>query len=195
MAGGRLPRGKLLKAVFFLVMLLVAFLVVLFVTSISYRVPSSAMEPTFHCAKPGSGCEAEHMDRILVSRFTYDFRDPRRGDVAAFHVPAAAVAACGAIGKGDVYLKRIVALPGERWREQNGVIYVDGERLAESYVEPDRRDTDSIPEKTVPDGEYLMLGDNRSASCDSRRFGTVPRDNLIGPVYAVYWPPGRIGFK
>jgi len=47
----------------------------------------------------------------------------------------------------------------------------------------------------VPDGQYLMLGDNRASSCDSRRWGTVPRKNLIGPVFAIYWPPGRIGFK
>src|SRR5262245_6628184 len=96
---------------------------------------SSAMEATFHCARPASGCEAGQMDRVLVSRFTYRFRDPRRGDIAAFHVPDAAVAACGAVGEGDVYLKRIVALPGERWREQNGFIYVNGKRLDEDNVE------------------------------------------------------------
>jgi signal peptidase I len=188
-------RRRLTKALISVVVLLLAFLVVLFVTSVAYRVPSSAMEPTFHCADPGSGCEADHMDRVLVSRFSYDIRDPHRGDVAAFHVPAAAGAACGAVGEGLVYLKRVVALPGERWREQDGFIYIDGKRLAEPYVKADRRDSETIPEKTVPDDEYIMLGDNRSSSCDSRRFGTVPRDNLIGPVYAVYWPPGRIGFR
>jgi signal peptidase I len=191
----RLPRGRLPKALFFLGLLVGAVLLLLFVTSIAYRLPSSAMEPTFHCAHPGSGCEAEHMDRVLVSRFTYDIRDPRRGDVAAFHVPAAAIAACGATDEDVVYLKRVVALPGERWREQSGFIYVDGRRLAEPYVERERRDAETIPGKTVPSDEYLMLGDNRSSSCDSRRFGTVPRHNLIGPVYAVYWPPGRIGFR
>ena len=196
MAGGRLPKGKLLKVVFFLVMLLAAFFVVLFVTSIAYRVPSSAMEPTFHCADPGSGCEADRMDRVLVSRFTYRFRDPRRGDVAAFHVSASVAAACGRVAeRGAVYLKRVVALPGERWREQNGFIYVNGKRLDEPYVERERRDQETIPERTVPKDEYVMLGDNRSSSCDSRRWGTVPRGDLIGPVYAVYWPPGRIGFK
>jgi Signal peptidase, peptidase S26 len=96
-------------------MLLAALFVVLFVTSIAYRVPSSAMEPTLHCARPGVGCEANRMDRVLVSRFSYHIRDPHRGDVAAFHVPASVVAACGGIGSaGAVYLKRIVALPGER---------------------------------------------------------------------------------
>lgn len=191
----RLPRGKLPKALFFLGILVGVFLLFVYVTSAAYRLPSSAMEPTFHCARPGPGCEADHMDRVLVSRFTYDIRDPHRGDVAAFHVPVAATAACGAPGDNVVYLKRIVALPGERWRERNGVIYVDGKRLAEPYVEAERRDSDTIPEKRVPEDEYLMLGDNRSNSCDSRRFGTVPRDDLIGPVYAVYWPPGRLALK
>ena len=136
------------------------------------------------------------MDRVLVSRFTYRFRDPRRGDVAAFHAPPAASVACGVVGDENlVYLKRIVALPGERWREQAGCIYVNGKKLSEPYVEADRRDTETIPEKTVPKDEYLVLGDNRSSSCDSRRWGTVPRHDLIGPMYAVYWPPGRIGFK
>ena len=191
----RLPRGKLPKALFFLGVLVGVCLLLLYITSVAYRLPSSAMEPTFHCAHPGSGCGADHMDRVLVSRFTYDIRDPHRGDVAAFHVPAAAIAACGATGEDVVYLKRIVALPGERWREQNGLIYVNGNRLVESYVKPDRRDSETTPEKVVAKDEYLMLGDNRSSYCDSRRFGTVPRDNLIGPVYAVYWPPGRVGFR
>ena len=193
---GRLPRRRLPKSLFFIVMLLVAFFVVLFVTSIAYRIPSSAMEPTFHCARPGAGCEADRMDRVLVSRFTYRFRDPRRGDVAAFHAPDAAAAACGLVSDADVvYIKRVIALPGERWREQRGNIYVNGTRLDEPYVTPDRRDQETIPQKRVPKDEYLMLGDNRSSSCDSRRWGTVPRDDLIGPVYAAYWPPGRIGFK
>jgi signal peptidase I len=169
---------------------------VLFATSIAYRVPASAMEPTFHCARPGSGCEAKRMDRVLVSRFTYRIRDPHRGDVAAFHAPAAVVATCGGLGgAGAVYLKRIVALPGERWRVQDGHVYINGERLDEPYVEPERRDTETIPEKRVPEDEYVLLGDNRASSCDSRRWGTVPRDDLIGPVYAVYWPPGRLGFR
>ena len=191
----RLPRGGLRKTLFFVGILIGVSLLALYVTSKAYRVSSSAMEVTLHCAEPGSGCAADHADRVLVSRYTYRIRDPRRGDVATFHVPDAAAAACGVTGDDVVYIKRVVALPGEHWREQNGFIYVDGQRLAESYVEPDRRDTETIPEKTVPADEYLMLGDNRSSSCDSRRFGTVRRDDLIGPVYAVYWPPGRIGFK
>jgi signal peptidase I len=168
-------------------------LVVAFLTSKAYRIPSSAMETTFHCARPASGCEAGTMDRILVSKLTYHYRDPKRGDIATFHVPPQAQVACG--GLGGVFVKRIVAVPGDRWREQNGYVYLNDKRLAEPYVDAQRRDQETIPEKVVPNGEYLMLGDNRSSSCDSRRWGTLPRKNLIGPVYAVYWPPKRIGLR
>ncbi|HEY7149267.1 MAG TPA: signal peptidase I [Gaiellaceae bacterium] len=191
----RLPRGRLRKTLFFAGLLIGVSMLALYVSSKAYRLPSSAMEPTFHCARPGSGCEADHMDRVLVSRFTYRIRDPHRGDVAAFHLPDTAPPVCGVTGDDVVYLKRVVALPGEHWRERNGFIYINGTKLNEPYVKSDRRDAETIPLKTVPEDEYLMLGDNRSSSCDSRRFGTVPRDNLIGPLYAVYWPPGRIGFK
>ncbi len=91
-------------------------------------------------------------------------------------------------GGGETFVKRLIGLPGDRWREQNGFIYINGKKLDEPYVEADRRDAETIPEKTVPEGQYLMLGDNRASSCDSRRWGTVPRKNLVGPVFAIYWP-------
>jgi len=163
-----------------------------------YRIPSSSMEPTLHCARPGSGCEARWSDRVLANRFIYHFRDPKRGEIVVFKTPDAAQIACnsGTPGNGgETFVKRLIAIPGDRWREQNGYIYLNGKKLNEPYVKADRRDTETIPEKTVPKGQYLMLGDNRASSCDSRRWGTVPRKNLIGPVFAIYWPPGRIGFK
>ena len=163
-----------------------------------YRIPSSSMEPTLHCARPGKGCEARFSDRVLANRFIYHFREPKRGEIVVFKTPPAAQVQCsGVVGGtgGDTFVKRVVGLPGDRWREQDGFIYINGERLDEPYVKAQRRDADTIPEKTIPEGEYLMLGDNRSSSCDSRRWGTVPRDNLVGPVFAIYWPPGRIGFQ
>jgi len=163
-----------------------------------YRIPSSSMEPTLHCARPGSGCEARWSDRVLANRFIYHFRDPKRGEIVVFKTPPAAEVACNAGESGtggETFVKRLIALPGDRWREQDGYIYLNGKKLNEPYVQADRRDTETIPEKTVPKGQYLMLGDNRASSCDSRRWGTVPRKNLIGPVFAIYWPPGRIGFK
>ena len=163
-----------------------------------YRIPSSSMEPTLHCAKPGSGCESRFSDRVLANRFIYHFRDPKRYEIVVFKTPPAAQTACssGAVGGGgETFVKRLIGLPGDRWREQNGFIYINGERLNEPYVKEDRRDSETIPEHTIAKGNYLMLGDNRASSCDSRRWGTVPRKNLIGPVFAIYWPPSRIGFK
>jgi signal peptidase I len=135
---------------------------------------------------------------VLANRFIYHFRDPKRGEIVVFKTPPAAQVQCsGAVGGsgGDTFVKRLIGLPGELWREENGFIYINGRQLNEPYIENDRRDAMTIPEKTIPEGHYLMLGDNRASSCDSRRWGTVPRDNLIGPVFAVYWPPGRIGFR
>lgn len=169
--------------------------VLTFLTSTLYRIPGSAMEPTFHCARPASGCEAGHRDRVIASRVLYRLRDPHRGDVVAFHVPSSVMVMCGGTGGGGTFIKRLIALPGERWREQDGFIYINGEKLDEPYVKADRRDTFSIPEKTVPKGEYVVLGDNRSSSCDSRRWGTVPRDDIVGPVIARYWPLARISIR
>jgi signal peptidase I len=158
-----------------------------------YRIPSSSMEQTLHCARPGSGCMARFSDRVLANRFIYHFRDPHRGEIVVFKTPPAADVACG--GEGGTFVKRLIALPGDRWREQDGYIYINGERQKEPYIEAARRDAETFPEKTVPKDQYVMLGDNRASSCDSRKWGTVPRKNLIGPVFAVYWPPRRIGFR
>jgi signal peptidase I len=159
-----------------------------------YRIPSSSMEPTLHCAPKGrAGCESERFsDRVLANRFIYRFRDPKRGEIVVFKTPPRARAQCGA---GGTFVKRLIGLPGDRWREQNGFIYINGKRLEESYIPQSRRDGDTLPERTIPNDSYLMLGDNRQSSCDSRRWGYVPRDNLIGPVFAVYFPPKRIGFR
>jgi signal peptidase I len=157
-----------------------------------YRIPSSSMEPTLHCARPSQGCEARWSDRVLANRFIYHFRDPKRKEIVVFETPARAKALCGA---GGTFVKRLIGLPGDRWREDNGFIYINGRRLDEPYIEDDRRPlNETIPERRIPKDRYLMLGDNRESSCDSRRWGYVPRDNLIGPVFSVYWPPKRIQF-
>jgi signal peptidase I len=158
-----------------------------------YRIPSSSMEPTLHCARPGSGCEARFSDRVLANRFIYHFRKPHRGDIIVFKTPPLAEQRCGA---GGTFVKRLIALPGETWEERNGYIYINGKKLIEPYVKADRRDTaTSYPARTIPEGMYFMMGDNRMQSCDSREWGSVPRKNLIGEVFAVYWPPNRVGFR
>jgi signal peptidase I len=162
-----------------------------------YKIPSSSMEPTLHCARPELGCEAGSSDRILANRFIYRFRDPKRFEIAVFHPPPRANLECP--GGGGVYVKRIVGVPGDRWEEKNGYVYVDGKRLDEPYVQAARRDRRSVdlnqllPGATViPKDDYIMMGDNRSQSCDSRDWGFVPRKNIVGEVFLTYWPPGRL---
>jgi signal peptidase I len=185
---------RLVKATVVLVVIAVGLLALVLLTSKLYRIPSSAMESTLHCARPAAGCEAEHGDRVLASKLVYRLRDPRRGDIVAFRIPPAGTFACNSFF-GEVFIKRIVVLPGERWRERGGFIYVNGKKLAEPYVKPDSRDTEPIPESKVPKGQYVLLGDNRSSSCDSRLWGPVPRKNLIGPLIATYWPLSRISIR
>jgi signal peptidase I len=161
-----------------------------------YRIPSSSMEATLHCARPAQGCEARFSDRVLANRFIYHFTDPERGDVVVFETPREARAKCGA---GGTFVKRIVGLPGERLqiRLQQGAafVYVDGRRLEEPYIEHDRRDIGPEESFTVPPNHYFVMGDNRSQSCDSRVWGSVPEENLIGKVFMTYWPPIRISFR
>jgi signal peptidase I len=157
-----------------------------------YRIPSSSMEPTLHCARPAPGCESRFSDRVLANRFIYRFVDPGRGDIIVFKTPEIAAQKCGA---GGTFVKRLIGLPGDRWEERAGYVYINGKRLEEPYVQRARRDARTLPPRTIAPGHYFMMGDNRSQSCDSREWGAVPKKNLIGKVFAVYWPPNRISFR
>jgi signal peptidase I len=157
-----------------------------------YRIPSSSMEPTLHCARPGPGCEAGFSDRVLANRFIFHFRKPKRGDIVVFDTPALAAEKCGA---GGTFVKRLIGLPGETWEERNGFVYIDGKKLDEPYVIETRRDVRTLPLRKIAPGHYFFMGDNRASSCDSREWGTVPRADLIGQVFAIYWPPQRISLK
>ena len=156
-----------------------------------YRIPSSSMEPTLHCAKPAPGCEGSFSDRVLANRFLYDFEDPKRKQIIVFNTPPLAKVRCGA---GGTFVKRLIGLPGETVSERDGYVFINGKELNEPYVQPARRDHESNSWK-VPKGSYFFMGDNRNQSCDSRTWGPVPRKNLIGEVFFVYWPPNRIGFR
>jgi signal peptidase I len=157
-----------------------------------YRIPSSSMEPTLHCAEPAAGCEASFSDRVLACRFCYRLWSPKRGDIIVFNTPPQAERECGS---GGVFVKRLIGLPGETWSERAGYVYIDGKRLDEPYVKPDRRDGETHGPVEIPPGHFFMMGDNRSGSCDSRRWGTVERGELIGKVIATYWPPSRISIR
>jgi signal peptidase I len=156
-----------------------------------YRIPSSSMEPTLHCATPALGCEAGSSDRVLANRFIYRFRDPQRGDIVVFETPTEAVERCGA---GGTFVKRLVGLPGDTIGQRGGVLSVNGAPVEEPYVNGGPPGQD-FGERTLAADEYFMMGDNRGQSCDSREWGPVSREDLIGPVFAVYWPLTRLGLR
>ena len=159
-----------------------------------YRIPSSSMERTLHCAKPGDFCEGRFHDRVIANRLAYRFHDPERGQIVVFTAPGKADR-CGSGDGGSTFVKRIIGLPGELLSERDGAIYINGERLIEPYVDPSLRGHENGSWPRVAPGYYFLLGDNRIHSCDSRRWGTVPRSSLIGPVMLTYWPPSRFSFR
>jgi signal peptidase I len=91
-------------------------------------------------------------------------------------------------GLGGTYVKRLIGLPGDVVSEADGVLSVNGRVVSEPYVDLANRDHES-GEWRVPKGHYFFMGDNRTHSCDSREWGSVPRSDLIGPVLVKYWPP------
>ena len=159
----------------------------------AYAIPSSAMEPTLHCARPAPGCEAGTKDRVVaLTRFvSYE-----RGDLVVFEAPEEAERRCGA---GGTFVKRIVGLPGEEvWTRLvagRQHVYVEGERLTEPYIEDKRRSSRGKAVGVFLGDEYFVLGDNRAQSCDSSVWGPLPADNLKGEIVGTYWPPDRISIR
>jgi signal peptidase I len=155
-----------------------------------YRVPSASMEPTLHCARPGIQCQADHQD--LVYAVPYKGSQPRRGDIVVFETPPAAKVKCGA---GGVFIKRVIGVPGEHWRERGGTIFIDERPLKESWIRSSYRDDQSFRGGPIPARRYLLLGDNRRASCDSRVWGLVPFANIRGKVVEIKRGSERIHLR
>ncbi len=146
------------------------------------RVPSDSMAPTLQV-----------QDRVLANKFAYDFADPARGDLAIFE----------SVGErnDEKVVKRVVGLPGDEISVEKGVLLVNGVEQNEPYVA--RREdrpasqkppgTDTFGPITVPPDHIFAMGDNRSNSYDSRFFGPVPNQNLLGEVSLRFWPLSRLG--
>ena len=168
-----------------------------------YRIPSSSMENTLHCARPATGCRASTSDRVLVNRLAYELGSPQRGQIVVFKAPATANR-CQPGDGGTTFVKRLIGLPGETVREdQHGFIWIrtahagTWTKLREPYLSRAVRLADTAyfgRTWRVPEAGYFMVGDNRPESCDSRKWGSVPRSDLIGPVIFTYWPPGRLSY-
>lgn len=123
-------------------------------------------------------------DRVLVNRVSYHFRSPQAGDVIVFGPPGE---------EGDEpFIKRIVAVAGDRVAVRDGTLYVNGIARVEPYVKEYPILGDS-PEVTVSPGCVWVMGDNRNDSSDSRVFGEVPRATIVGVAFAIYWPPRHMG--
>jgi signal peptidase I len=168
-----------------------------------YEIPSGSMEPTLHINQ-----------RILVDRIGTHFSSPHIGDILVFHPPASETCANPNQGENNgsqpapeacatpqtkessqTYVKRVVGLPGDRLSIHNGQVIRNGKPEPDSFAIPcDGAGECNFPRTfTVPAGHYYMMGDNRPDSLDSRFWGPVPKDWIIGKAFFTYWPPDRIG--
>ncbi|HEX3946197.1 MAG TPA: signal peptidase I [Acidimicrobiales bacterium] len=149
----------------------------------TYYVPSTSMYPTL---KPG--------DRIVVEKVTHSIHS---GDIVVFARPPAESGKCGGGPVPDL-VKRVIGLPGDTVEVRNDKVYLDGKVLPEPWLPAETSNsnpltTDYGPYK-VPAGDYFMMGDNRTSSCDSRTWGPVEGSTIVGKVVMVAWPLSRFHF-
>jgi signal peptidase I len=126
----------------------------------------------------------EDHDRLFINKFVYHVTSIERGDVVVFHYPR---------DPAKSYIKRVIALPGDKLRIDHGQVWVNGKELLEAYVPEMYRDVKSYAEIEVPDDSYFVMGDHRSISSDSREFGPVERDLIYGKAVFIYWPAKDVG--
>ena len=125
-------------------------------------------------------------ERIFINKFIYrfGFGEIHRGDMVVFWFPG---------DPSKSYIKRVIGLPGDLIEIEDGLVYVNGQRLEEDYVPADYRDRQSRPPLQVPPEQYYVLGDHRSSSNDSRAWGPVQRRYIYGKAVFVYWPLEKMG--
>lgn len=126
----------------------------------------------------------EDRDRLFINKFVYHVSAIERDDIVVFRYPR---------DPEKSYIKRVIGLPGDHIRIVRGQVWLNGKPLREPYVPQEYRDTRSMPELTVPDDSYFMMGDHRSISSDSREFGPVERSLIYGKAVFVYWPAKDAG--
>lgn len=137
----------------------------------NYRVVGRSMEPTL-----------EDGQYLVVNKMVYRLHEPQRGDIIVFHDPR----------NGDRKLiKRVIGLSGEMLEIKNGQVYINEQRLNESYIP--NLGSSTRPPGPIPDDRYFVMGDNRNNSSDSRSWGPLPREKIVGKAWLTYWPPSRWG--
>jgi signal peptidase I len=150
--------------------IVIAVLINLFLAQAT-RVYGSSMEPNLHTDQ-----------RLVVEKVSYRLHAPRRGDVVVIRMPEHGP---------ELLIKRVIALAGETIEVREGVVYIDGQPLDEPYLV--RTSPGSFNATTVPAGDVFVMGDNRGASNDSRVFGPVSLDRVVGRAWISYWPIEDLG--
>lgn len=156
---------------------ILAFGIRTFVAEARY-IPSGSMEPTLQVN-----------DRLIVDKVGYHFKNPERGDIVVF----APTEELERQKFHDAFIKRVIGLPGEKIEVKGGRVYVNDKPLNEDYIGEDKRPQYQWGPQVVPQGSYLVLGDNRNNSYDSHYWGFVPRDKIIGRAIVRFWPMDRVG--
>lgn len=133
----------------------------------NFQIQQHSMEPTLY-----------ENDRVLINRVVYYYSRPDRRDIVILLDPT---------GSKNDFVKRVVGLPGEVLEIRDGQTYIDNKKLTEDYLSMDRSN-ENIGPLRIPEDAYFVMGDNRTVSSDSRRFGPVKRDNILGKVMVVWWP-------
>lgn len=143
-----------------------------------HKIKGQSMMPNFP--------DAEY---LLTEKVTYYLHKPQRGDVVVFTPP---------VSETDEFIKRIIALPGERVMVKGGHVYINDNILRESYIPEDFRTEEGTflaegIEYTVPEEQFFVMGDNREHSSDSRFWGPITPKEISGRAWVIYWPPKSAG--
>lgn len=164
---------RLVREVIETVVLTVLMFLIIRLAVQNFNVDGFSMEPNLH-----------NTELIIVDKWTYRFHPLTRGDVIVFVAPP---------HPSQDYVKRVIGLPGDVLSIQGTTVIVNGKTLNEPYVKPQNQGNinPSFTNKVIPPGEYFVMGDNRAGSSDSREWGCVPQQNIIGRAAIVYWPIGK----
>ena len=153
-----------------IVAVVMAFVLKSFVVEM-YWVPSESMVPTIMVK-----------DRVVVTKFNYWFREPEHGEIVVFESP---------VEEKKNLIKRLIGVPGDTIEFKDNTLYLNGQLYTEDYLSEEVFTGDFGP-ITIPEGMYFMCGDNRQNSYDSRSWGLVSQEQLIGKGVAIYWPFGHL---
>lgn len=172
-------RGRLLREILetgFLTLLI--FLGIKLVVQ-NFKIQGASMEPTLHDEQ-----------FLLVNKVLYQLLgDPQRGDIVVFEAWQQ-----GSNGEERDYIKRVIGVPGDTIEIRDNLVLVNNQVLSEPYLDDDNARSRAVGPIVLGSSEYFVMGDNRDNSSDSRDFGPLEKDRIIGKAWLSYWPPGDVGF-